>query len=91
MTEFTPGPRFIVSLQDGILLTADQLEQLTRIIRHTERLNTKYVGKSVEGAKDGYIKELVDTQINDSMTLRILPEEDYTAYRFLAANASNSI
>ena len=29
MTEFTPGPRFIVSLQEGILLTADQLEKVT--------------------------------------------------------------
>lgn len=89
MKEYIPGARFVISLQDGVLVTSEQLNAIAKILTGGERLASKYVGTAV--STSGYIKELVPLEINEAMQLKFLPEEDYTAYRFLAAQTKEAV
>lgn len=88
MNEYAPGPRLRLTLMGDVLLTIDQAAALAALLRNTERLNRKWVGSSV--APEGYITELLQTDASEAMNLKFLSEDDYTAYRFLAAQAKEA-
>lgn len=88
MKDYIPGARFVLSLQDGVLVTSAQLDAIAKILTGGERLANKYVGTTV--ASSGYIKELVPLEITETLQLKFLPEGDYTAYRFLAAQTKEA-
>lgn len=77
------GGRFTVSIPNDTLLTGEQLEAISEILRSTQRLHKKWVGSHVDPS--GYVKELIPFDL-ETMTLQFLTESDYNAYRFLAAN-----
>ena len=88
MKDYISGPRFVLTLSDGVLVTADQLAKISKILSGGDRLVNKYVGTTVSSS--GYIKELQPLEINDTVQLKFLPEDDYTAYRFLAAQTKEA-
>lgn len=88
LKEYVPGPRLRLTLMGDVLLTIDQAAELAALLRNTERLNRKWVGSAVSA--DGYINELVHTDVSEAMSLKFLAEDDYTAYRFLAAQSKEA-
>lgn len=88
LKEYVPGPRLRLTLMSDVLLTIDQAAELAALLRNTERLNRKWVGSSV--TPEGYITELLPMDASEAMNLKFLPEDDYTAYRFLAAQAKEA-
>ena len=88
MKDYIPGPRLRLTLMSDVLLTMEQASALAALLRDTERLHRKWVGSAV--AADGYINELVHTDVSEAMNLKFLSEDDYTAYRFLAAQTKEA-
>lgn len=82
--------RFVVTFPSDLVLTIEQLERIAELLRSTERLRSEWVGKSDTNAS-GYIKKLSPTDIDDAMSLKLLTESDYNAYRFIAANAAPTV
>lgn len=88
MKDYVPGPRLRLTLMGDVLLTIDQAADLAALLRDTERLHRKWVGTAV--TPEGYVTELLPMDVSEAMNLKFLSEDDYTAYRFLAAQSKEA-
>lgn len=88
MKDYIPGPRLRLTLMSDVLLTMEQASALAALLRDTERLHRKWVGSSV--TPEGYVTELLPLDVSEAMNLKFLSEDDYTAYRFLAAQSKEA-
>lgn len=78
--------RFIVKI-DGVevLLTAPQVEALTHILQNADKLYDKSVGKDLgtHGYQMNYVHHIKPFNCAESLTLKVMPQEQYEATKLV--------